>query len=45
MHTIVGAGHWVQQERGPEVSRLLVEWLEDTEPPVRPGEPPPTARA
>ena len=27
VHAIAGAGHWVQQERPGEVSRLLVEWL------------------
>jgi pimeloyl-ACP methyl ester carboxylesterase len=26
-HILDGAGHWVQQERGPEVSRLVVEFL------------------
>ncbi|MGH4034947.1 alpha/beta fold hydrolase [Actinomycetota bacterium Odt1-20B] len=26
-HLLDGCGHWVQQERADEVSRLLVEWL------------------
>jgi len=26
-HLIAGAGHWVQQERPEEVSRLLIEFL------------------
>jgi len=26
-HIIEGAGHWIQQERGPEVSRLVVDFL------------------
>jgi pimeloyl-ACP methyl ester carboxylesterase len=28
MHTLAGAGHWVQQEKGEELSALLVDWLE-----------------
>jgi hypothetical protein len=24
---VVRAGHWVQQEKGPEVSAALVRWL------------------
>ena len=27
-HTLEGCGHWVQQERPDEVSRLLVDWLD-----------------
>jgi pimeloyl-ACP methyl ester carboxylesterase len=26
-HIIEGAGHWIQQERGPEVCRLAVDFL------------------
>jgi pimeloyl-ACP methyl ester carboxylesterase len=26
-HILDGAGHWIQQERGPEVARLVVEFL------------------
>ena len=26
-HILPGCGHWVQQERADEVSRLLVDWL------------------
>ena len=29
-HVVDGAGHWVQQEQPAEVSRLLVEFLEDS---------------
>lgn len=27
MHTIAGAGHWVQQEKGAELNARLVDWL------------------
>jgi pimeloyl-ACP methyl ester carboxylesterase len=26
-HLIEGCGHWTQQERPEEVSRLLIDWL------------------
>ncbi|MFG3367097.1 alpha/beta fold hydrolase [Streptomyces sp. NPDC048156] len=26
-HILDGCGHWIQQERGDEVNRILVEWL------------------
>jgi|tagenome__1003787_1003787.scaffolds.fasta_scaffold18697198_1 pimeloyl-ACP methyl ester carboxylesterase len=26
-HILAGAGHWLQQERPEEVSRLLLDWL------------------
>jgi pimeloyl-ACP methyl ester carboxylesterase len=28
-HLVDGAGHWVQQEQPNEVSRLLVQFLQD----------------
>ena len=28
-HLVDGAGHWVQQEQPGEVSRLLVQFLQD----------------
>ncbi len=30
-HILPGCGHWVQQERADEVSRLLVDWLTSLE--------------
>ncbi|GGU61184.1 hypothetical protein GCM10010211_27640 [Streptomyces albospinus] len=28
-HLLEGCGHWIQQERRDEVSRLLTKWLAD----------------
>jgi pimeloyl-ACP methyl ester carboxylesterase len=30
IHLVDGAGHWVQQEKADEVSRLLVHFLKST---------------
>ncbi|MFE4723485.1 alpha/beta fold hydrolase, partial [Streptomyces sp. NPDC056728] len=26
-HVLDGCGHWIQQERGEDVNRILIEWL------------------
>ena len=28
--TIVGGGHFVQEDRGPEVAQVLVDWIRGT---------------